>query len=131
EEQDVRRRREEERVLLGERGVGSGREPSVRLLHAAPHREEARDAPDDEENEEEEERHPRPALPRPAASPTPDDVTVAAVSCAVDRAPRCVGPPRPLARRCRQRHLALRAAALVDAVGLLSGGGHPAGYGTR
>ena len=131
EQQDVGAGRKEQRVLRREHGRRPGREPLVRSTDAASHREVARDRPDHEQHEQRHERHPCPALPRPALAWATHDR--AARACPVATAApvrRTTALPR-VAVTALERHLPLRATALVDAVRLLPGGGHSAGYGTR
>ena len=98
-----------------ERRGRSRRDPLVRVRDAAVHGEVAGHTPDDEEHDEDEQRDQRPAPPRPSLLPAHDSAVAALV--------RLVAPG--------ERHFPLLSTALVDAVRLLPGGGHPAGYGTR
>src|ERR1700730_4516208 len=129
EQEDVRPRRDQQRVLFREDGRGSRRETLVRRGDSARHGEIAGNRPDHEQNEERNERHPRPALPRPPRlRPAHEVLPTVATTAAVGRAFLLRAR---IALAIRQRHLSLRATALVYAVRLFPGGGHSAGYGTR
>src|SRR5438552_5829270 len=125
EEQDVRGCREEQRALVRQRGRSARRQPLVRSGDAAVHGEVAPDSPDDQEKKENENADPDPAPPVRAAFPL-DRARPAIAGGAVV----ALGPGARAGRPCLQRDLALRPAAPIDAVRLLSGG-HAASYVTR
>src|SRR5438445_4846737 len=125
EQEDVGRRREEQRVLMRQRRGGARRQPLVRGADTAADRQVARDRPDDEQEKENEQRDADPAPPalppfRPHRA-RPGIARGGAVGLRPRR--RAAGP-------LLERNLALRAATAVNAVRLVSAG-HPAGYVTR
>src|SRR5207253_8609041 len=94
--------------------AGVGRllvQPLVRVLHAAAHGEVAGDEPDEDHEDQDQDADRDSALPAPAPPGPPDDLALRLRTAR----PLSVAVGAPL-----ERNLALRPAAAVDAIGLLS-----------